>query len=240
MRESGRIVAEILQTVQSKTKAGMSTAELDAIALEVMRSHGVQSAFLGYYGYPAHICVSVNEEVVHGIPGERILKDGDLVSVDAGVFKDGYCGDAALTFALGEVDARRRELMEVTERSLLEGIRMAAGGNRLHDISAAVEACAQAHGFSVVREYVGHGIGTAMHEDPPVPNFGKRNTGPQLKEGMVLAIEPMLNMGSHEVEVLKDGWTVVTKDRQPSAHFEHTVAITAEGPEILTCLKKSR
>lgn len=240
MRASGRIVAEILATLRDKTRAGMKTSQLDAMALEIIKAHDVKSAFLGYYGYPAHICVSINEEVVHGIPGDRVIQEGDVVSVDVGVFKDGYCGDAAVSFGVGDISDEKRLLIESTERSLEEGIKKATPKNRLHDISAAIEAYASAKGYGIVRDYVGHGIGTQMHEDPQVPNFGKPDTGPRLKEGMVLAIEPMLNLGSQEVEVLKDGWTVVTKDRKPSAHFEHTVAITAEGPEILTCLKKSR
>ena len=240
MRASGKIVAEILQVLKEKAQPGITTAQLDGLAADIIRVRDVKSAFLGYHGYPAHICVSVNEEVVHGIPGNRVIREGDLVSIDAGVFKDGYCGDAAISFAVGDVPEEVRRLIESTERSLEEGIKKATAANRLHDISAAVESYAAAHGFSVVRDYVGHGIGTQMHEDPQVPNFGKPHSGPRLKEGMVLAIEPMLNAGTHEVEVLKDGWTVVTKDRRPSAHFEHTVAITAQGPEILTCLKKNR
>ncbi len=240
MRASGRIVGEILAALKEKTRIGMTTADLDVIALEIMNAQRVQSAFIGYHGYPAHICVSVNEEVVHGIPGQRVIQDGDVVSVDVGVFKDGYCGDAAITFGVGKVSPEKQKLIEVTERSLEEGIKKATKENRLYDISAAVESYATAQGFSVVRDFVGHGIGTQMHEDPQIPNFGKPNSGPRLKEGMVLAIEPMLNMGTHEVEVMADGWTVVTRDKKPSAHFEHTVAITAYGPEILTCLKKNR
>ncbi len=239
MRASGRIVAEILATIKERTRPGMTTADLDAIGLAIMNAQNVKSAFIGYHGYPAHICVSINEEVVHGIPGKRVIQDGDLVSIDVGVFKDGYCGDAALSFGVGSVSEANQRLMTATEQALQEGIKKACSANRLYDISAAVEARAMAGGYGVVRDFVGHGIGTSMHEDPQVPNFGKPNSGPRLKEGMVLAIEPMLNAGTHEVEILKDGWTVVTRDRKPSAHFEHTVAITAEGPEILTCLKKS-
>ena len=240
MRASGRIVAEILETLRERARVGMTTDQLDAMALEIIKARGVKSAFLGYYGYPAHICVSINEEVVHGIPGSRVIQEGDLVSVDVGVFKEGYCGDAAVSFGVGAISDEKRRLIESTQRSLEEGIKKATVKNRLHDISAAVESYAVGQGYAVVSDYVGHGIGTQMHEDPQVPNFGKADSGPRLKEGMVLAIEPMLNLGTHEVEVLKDGWTVVTKDRKPSAHFEHTVAITAEGPEVLTCLKKSR
>ena len=240
MRGAGRIVAEILQTLRAKTRPGMTTGHLDAMALEIIKAHGVKSAFIGYHGYPAHICVSVNEEVVHGIPGKRVIHEGDLVSIDVGVFKDGYCGDAAISFGVGEMAPEKLRLIQATEESLEEAIKQARVSQRLHDISFAVESLAEGRGYSVVRDFVGHGIGTQMHEDPQVPNFGKPNSGPRLKEGMVLAIEPMLNLGTHEVEVLSDGWTVVTKDRKPSAHFEHTVAITAEGPEILTCLKKNR
>ena len=240
MRASGRIVGVILTTLKEKTRPGMTTAQLDAIASDIMKTCQVKSAFIGYHGYPAHICVSVNEEVVHGIPGRRTIEEGDVVSIDVGVFKDGYCGDAAISFGVGKISQEKQRLIDAAEFSLEEGIKKATAQNRLFDISAAIESYATAQGFSVVRDYVGHGIGTQMHEDPQVPNYGRPNSGPRLKEGMCLAIEPMLNLGTYEVEVLSDGWTVVTKDRKPSAHFEHTVAITTDGPETLTCLKKSR
>lgn len=234
MREAGRIVAIALEKIRASVKPGITTAELDRIAEEVIKEHGARPLFKGYGGFPASICTSVNEEVVHGIPGLRVLNSGDIISIDVGAEKNGYCGDAALTLPVGEVSEEALRLLKVTKTALEKGIEKASPGNRLTDISHAIQAYAESHGFSVVREYVGHGIGTKMHEDPKVPNFGAPGRGPRLETGMVLAIEPMVNVGTHQVEVLQDGWTVVTRDRKLSAHFEHTVAVTDNGPEILT------
>lgn len=236
MREAGRIVALALEQVRVSVKPEITTAGLDRIAEEVIKQNGARPLFKGYGGFPANICVSINEEVVHGIPSLRLLKSGDIISIDIGAEKNGYCGDAAITLPVGEVSAEALKLLEVTKTALLKGIEQAAEGNRLTDISHAIQTYAESNGFSVVREYVGHGIGTKMHEDPKVPNFGAPGRGPRLTSGMVLAIEPMVNMGTHHVEVLQDGWTVVTQDRKPSAHFEHTVAVTENGPEILTVI----
>lgn len=236
MREAGRIVALALEKMKEVLQPGMTTADLDRIAEEVIKGNGARPLFKGYGGFPANICTSVNEEVVHGIPSLRLLNSGDIISIDIGAEKNGYCGDAAVTLAVGDVDPEALRLLEVTKACLEKGIEQAREGNRLSDVSHAVQSHAERNGFSVVREYVGHGIGREMHEDPKVPNYGAPGRGPRLTEGMVLAIEPMINMGKHQVEVLQDGWTVVTRDRQLSAHFEHTVAITANGPEILTVI----
>src|SRR5690606_12141726 len=200
--------------------------------------YGAKAAFKGYHGYPASICVSVDEEVVHGIPGERVLREGQLVSLDFGVLYNGYYGDSAITVPVGEVSDEAKRLIEVTRTALEKGIEQAVVGRRLSDISHAIQTYVEANGFAVVRDYVGHGIGRQMHEAPPVPNFGLPDRGPRLKEGMTLAIEPMVNVSTWEVEVLADGWTVVTKDRSLSAHFEHTVAILDGGPELLTLMEE--
>lgn len=234
MRNAGRIVAETLELVREHTKPGVTTLELDRMAEKFIRSQGAIPAFKGYNGFPATLCTSVNEQVVHGIPSLRYLESGDIISIDCGALKDGYFGDAAVTIPIGEVDEDIQKLLRVTEESLILGIAQARVGNRLYDVSHAVQKHVEANQFSVVRDYVGHGIGRAMHEDPQIPNFGKPGRGPRLEVGMALAIEPMVNMGTHEVQTLKDRWTVVTKDNLPSAHFEHTVAITENGPEILT------
>jgi methionyl aminopeptidase len=234
MRSVGRIVAETLALMREQAKPGITTMELDRIAEEYIRAQGAIPAFKGYHGFPATLCTSVNEQVVHGIPGLRSLESGDIISIDCGALLDGYFGDAAITLPIGEVNKDILELIRVTEESLMFGIAQAKLGNRLYDVSYAVQTHVEANGFSVVRDYVGHGIGRAMHEDPQIPNFGKPGRGPRLEAGMVLAIEPMVNMGTYEVQTLKDHWTVVTKDGRPSAHFEHTVAITKNGPEILT------
>ncbi len=236
MREAGRIVALALEKIRESVKPGMTTADLDRLAEDVIKGNGARALFNGYGGFPANICTSVNEEVVHGIPSLRLLNSGDIISIDIGAEKDGYCGDAAVTIAVGDADPEALRLLEVTKASLEKGIEQAREGNRLSDISHAIQVHAESNGFSVVRDYVGHGIGQEMHEDPRVPNYGPPGRGPRLTAGMVLAIEPMVNMGSHQVEVLQDGWTVVTRDRKLSAHFEHTVAITANGPEILTVI----
>jgi methionyl aminopeptidase len=235
MREANQIVADTHQLLSEKLKAGMTTAELDKIADEYIRSRGAVPSFKGYQGFPASICISINEEVVHGIPdSHRIIKDGDIVSVDIGTFFEGFNGDAARTYPVGEVSEVAKKLLDVTEKSLLTGIEKALIGNRLFDISHAVQEYVEANGFSVVRDYVGHGIGRKMHEDPQIPNFGPAGKGPKLKNGMTLAIEPMVNVGGFEVETLEDSWTVVTEDRTLSAHFEHTIAITNHGVEILS------
>lgn len=240
MRLCGRITAEIVDDLEKMIEPGVRTEELDRRAVEIITGYGVRSAFKGYNGYPANICVSVNEEVVHGIPGGRSLKDGDIVSIDAGVEYDGYYGDMARTFTVGKVNNGTALLVEVSRQALEEAVSMARAGGRLFDVSHAIERRAASGGFSVVRNYVGHGIGSRLHEDPQIPNFGKPHTGPMLKVGMTLAIEAMVNMGSHAVGLLADGWTAVTKDGKASAHFEDTVAIMEDGPEVLTCLKKKK
>lgn len=234
MRQAGRITALALQELSKKIRPGITTAELNRYAEEFLEKAGAKPAFLGYHGFPASICASVNNEVVHGIPGLRRLENGDIISIDMGAIYRGYYGDAAATFPVGEISEEAKRLLEVTEKALYEGISKAVAGNRVGDISAAVQSYVERHGFHVVRDYVGHGIGRNMHEEPQVPNFGKPGVGPRLQPGMVLAIEPMVNVGTHEVVVMPDGWTVVTKDGSLSAHFEHTVLITEGEPEILT------
>lgn len=234
MREAGRITALALDAVSSAVAPGITTADLDAIAEGVIVKAGARPAFKGYHGFPATLCTSVNDQVVHGIPGARVLREGEIVSVDCGAIVDGYYGDSARTFPVGQVSAEAARLMDATRLSLEAGIARCRPGMRLYDVSAAVQQVAEAAGFSVVREYVGHGIGRAMHEDPQVPNYGKAGTGPTLRTGMVLAIEPMINAGGADVRSLDDGWTVVTLDGAMSAHFEHTVAVTEDGPLVLT------
>ena len=236
LRDAGRIVAETLAEIKKAAQPDVTTLELDRIAEQYIKSKGATPAFKGYHGFPGNICASINDEVVHGIPGLKRLKNGDNVSIDIGAFINGYCGDAAITVAIGEVDAEVEKLIEVTEQSLYKGIEQAIAGNRLGDISHSIQAYAEGHGYGVVRDFVGHGIGRNMHEDPQVPNYGLPGRGPRLKAGMTLAIEPMINAGTHEVKTLGDNWTVVTADGKRSAHFEHTIAITPDGPEILTKL----
>jgi methionyl aminopeptidase len=236
MRDAGKVVAGAHQEVAKAVREGVTTGELDKIAEDYIVSQGAKPSFKGYYGFPASICASVNEQVVHGFPGLRRLKNGDIISFDIGAELNGYHGDAAVTLPVGEIDQEVERLLNVTKESLSKGIEQAVIGNRLSDISHAIQKHVETNGFSVVRDYVGHGIGRNMHEDPQVPNFGMPGRGPRLKHGMVLAIEPMVNLGTYEVETLSDNWTVVTKDKKPSAHFEHTVAITENGPEILTRL----
>ena len=236
MREAGRIVAQTLEVLRTAIEPGITTAELDALAEKFIRSQGARPAFKGLYGFPASICASVNEQVVHGIPGLRSLEKGDIISIDIGTEIKGYYGDAAYTFAVGDIAAQAARLLAVTEEALYRGIAAARPGNRLSDISHAVQTLVESNGFSVVREYVGHGIGRSMHEEPQLPNFGPPGRGPRLRAGMTLAIEPMVNAGAADVVTMADAWTVVTRDRRLSAHFEHTVAITDSGPEILTKL----
>jgi methionyl aminopeptidase len=236
MRDAGRIVAGTLTELLKLIRPGVTTAELAFAAEKFIVSHGAKPAFKGLYGFPACICVSINEEVVHGIPGLRKLKDGDIISIDVGTEINGYFGDGAQSFPVGKVADKALRLLRITEESLYEGIKKAREGNRLSDISNAIQTHVEKNGYSVVRDFVGHGIGKSMHEEPQVPNYGQPNRGPRLKPGMTLAIEPMVNIGTHEVYTLADNWTVITKDAELSAHFEHTVAITEGEPEILTRL----
>jgi len=234
LREAGRILAGIIKRLREKVKPGISTRELDFLAENLILENKVQPAFKNYQGYPAALCASINNEIVHGIPDERCLFEGDIISLDLGIIFQDYYSDAAITVGVGEIDPKIQKFIEVAKKSLIEGIKEARAGNRLFDISHAIQAYVERHGFSVVRQFVGHGIGKQLHEEPEIPNFGVAQQGPLLKEGMVLAIEPMINMGGWESEILDNGWTAVTKDGSLSAHFEHTVAITEKGPEILT------
>lgn len=236
MREAGRLVAEIHALIQKHLRPGVTTKELDELVAFFLKEIKAQSTFLGYRGFPAHICTAVNEEVVHGIPGKRRLSSGDIVGIDIGVRLNGYCGDQAMTYPVGEISHQAKELLKVTEEALYKGIEKAVVGNRLSDISHTIQSHVEGREYSVVRDYVGHGIGQEMHEDPPVPHFGLPGRGPRLNGGMVLAIEPMVNIGGFRVKVKEDKWTVVTSDGSLSAQFEHTVAITKEGPWILTAL----
>lgn len=234
MRQAGKILAKIMQRLREFVCLGISTLEIDQLAAELMRRENVIPAFRGYKGFPANICTSVNEEIVHGIPDQRRLKEGDIISIDMGINYEGRYCDIAVTLTVGKVGSRIRKLIDVTRAALFVGIKEARVNNRLSDISYAIQNYVERHGFSVVRDFVGHGIGLNLHEEPPIPNFGKSRQGPVLKSGMVFAIEPMVNMGSWESKILDNGWTAVTRDGLPSAHFEHTVAITENGPEILT------
>ena len=236
LRTSNRIVAEILFALKDMIRPGITTIDLNRYSDDLAAKRGATPAFKGYMGYPYSLCVSVNEEVVHGLPGERVLNAGDIVSLDFGVFFQGYCGDAAITVAVGQISENAAKLMKVTEEGLYDGIKEAKAGKRLGDISAAVQARVESHGFSVVRDFVGHGIGRSLHEDPQIPNYGAKGRGIELKAGMVFAIEPMVNEGTHKVKVLADGWTVTTEDGKLSAHFEHSVVITENGPDILSIL----
>jgi methionyl aminopeptidase len=239
LRVSGRIVREILEEMRAQVRPGVTTLQLEAYVEKRVKQLGVKPAFRGYRGYPCCLCASVNSEIVHGIPSGRLLQEGDIVSLDLGVIVDGYYGDSALTLPVGVISDSLQRLLKVTEESLQLGIDQARLGNRLGDISAAVQEHAEKSGYSVVREFVGHGIGRALHEEPQIPNFGKAGHGPVLKEGMVLAIEPMVNEGASDVRVLEDQWTAVTADGTFSAHFEHMVAITRDGPDVLTNLENA-
>jgi methionyl aminopeptidase len=239
IRESCRIVAETLRLVKGNVKVGATTYELDRVAEDYIRSNNAIPAFKGYSqgglpGFPGSVCTSINDAVVHGIPGKAKLEEGDIISLDIGVLKNNYYGDAAITVAVGKISDKKKMLMEVTEKSLQLGIEQAKSGNRIHDISAAVQDYVERNGFSIVRDLCGHGVGKFLHEDPAVPNFGKRGTGSKLKRGMTIAIEPMVNAGGYEVITSPDGWTVITADGSPSAHFEHTILILDNSPEILT------
>jgi methionyl aminopeptidase len=234
LRDSNGIVAEILKELRLRVKPGITTGELDRLAEEMSRKRGAVPAFKGYKGFPFSLCTSVNSEVVHGMPSDRVLVEGDIVSLDFGVFYRGYYGDAAITVPVGRVSEKAARLLRVTEGGLYDGIEQARAGNRLGDISAAVQRHVEAAGYSVVRDFVGHGIGRNLHEEPQIPNYGVKGRGIELKPGMVLAIEPMVNEGTYKVRVLQDGWTVTTEDGQLSAHFEHSVVIMENGPDILS------
>ena len=236
MRKAGKIVGETLLLLEKEVKPGVTTAELDRMAEEFITKHGAKPSFKGLYGFPSSLCISVNEQVIHGIPGNYSLQEGDIVSIDCGACIEGFHGDAARTFPVGNVSEAAQKLIDITEQSFFEGIKYAKEGNRLSDISHGIQSYVEAAGFSVVRDFVGHGIGREVHEDPNVPNFGKCGKGPKLLEGMVLAIEPMVNAGTYKVKTLRDRWTVVTADKSLSAHYENTVAILSDGPEILTLI----
>jgi len=236
MRIAGRIVAETHQVLAKAIRPGVSTKELDQIAEDFIRSKGAIPSFLGYGGFPGSICTSINEELVHGIPSNRVLQEGDIISIDIGAEYKGYHGDSAWTYGVGNLSDLAKKLMKVTEESLYKGLEKATPNHRLSDISHAIQQYVEAHGFSIVREYVGHGIGQNLHEDPQIPNYGPPNRGPRLKPGMALAIEPMVNAGERYVKTLSDNWTVVTQDKSLSAHYEHTIIITDSGHEITTKL----
>jgi len=235
MRSASRIVAEVLAELKEIVREGMTTAEIDRLASEMTQKRKAKPAFKGYRGFPASLCISVNEQVVHGIPSpKRLLKNGDIVGLDFGVIYDGYYGDSAMTVAIGQIPPDIERLLKITEQCLYKGIEQALPGNYISDISSAVQKLAEANNYGIVREFCGHGIGRSLHEDPPVLNYVQNGKGPKIKPGLVLAIEPMINLGTEKVKILEDGWTVVTADGRPSAHFEHTIAVTPNGPEILT------
>ena len=234
MRQAGQIVAQVLHDLEPLVHPGITTGELDREAEAIIRRLGAEPAFKGYRGFPASICTSVNEEVVHGIPGRRLLKEGDIIGLDVGAKVNGYFGDAAMTFGVGKIHAEAQRLIEVTREALSRGIQQGVAGGRLSNISHAIQSYVESFGYAIVRDFVGHGIGSQIHQDPQVPNFGSPNHGVELKKGMALAIEPMVNVGGAEVLVLDDGWTVVTKDQKLSCHFEHSIVINEGPPEILT------
>lgn len=240
IRQASQLTAKTLTELIKHVKPGVTTKELDTIAEDYIRSHGGIPSCKGYYDYPATICASVNEEVVHGIPGNRKLKNGDVISIDLVSSINGYHGDSAITVPVGKINSKVKNLLQVTEEALFKGIEQAVVGNRIGDIAHAVQKHAEAAGYGVVRDFVGHGIGRDMHEDPKVPNYGTPGQGPMLKPGMVICIEPMITMGTYKVRVLADNWTAITMDKKPAAHFEHTVLITENGPEILTMREESR
>ena len=234
LRDAGKILAEVIEELKGSLKSGMTTLEIDQLAESYISKKKVIPAFKGYRGFPGCACVSVNEEVVHGIPRNKVIKEGDIVSVDVGIIYQDFYSDTATTIPVGKIDQRLRRLLDVTDQSLHKGIEQARVGNQLGDISHAIQIFVEKQGFSIVRDFVGHGIGRNLHEDPEIPNFGPAHQGPELKEGMVFAIEPMVNLGSRRTIILEDGWTVITEDKRPSAHFEHSIVITQDGPEILT------
>ena|SRR3989338_5701501 len=234
LRRAGKVLASIIKELKCSLKIGMTTQAINDKAEELISAHGAHPAFKGYRGFPGSSCVSVNREVVHGVPGQRIIKEGDIVSVDVGIVVDNYFSDTAFTLGVGNISADLKKLLSVTQEALYKGIEQAVVDHHLSDISHAIQNYVESHDFTVVRDFVGHGIGRALHEEPEVPNYGAPHDGPLLKEGMVLAIEPMVNMGTWQTKTLSDGWTVVTKDGLPSAHFEHTILIAKSGPEILT------
>ena len=237
MREAGRILSEVHEKLGEEIRPGISTWDINALGEELIRSYGCVPNFLNYNGYPASICVSVNHEVVHGIPNDIVLKEGDIVSVDCGTYMNGFCGDSAYTFCVGEVDEEVRNLLKVTKEALYIGIQNAVQGKRIGDIGYAIQQYCESHSYGVVREFVGHGIGHEMHEDPQVPNYGKRGYGPLMKRGLCIAIEPMITLGNRQVIMERDGWTVRTRDRKCAAHFEHTVAVGAGEADILSSFK---
>lgn len=237
LKRSNHLVAETMDMLQGRIKPGVTTAELDKSAREFIEKRDAKPAFIGYMGYKHTLCISINEEVVHGIPSSRKLAEGDIVGIDCGILLEGFYGDHAWTYPVGKVSDKARQLMEVAEQALYDGIKAATIDNRLFDISSAIQHRAEDAGYSVVRDFVGHGIGTSLHEEPQVPNFGEPGTGMRLRAGLTLALEPMVNEGTYQVEVLEDGWTVVTKDRKLSAHYEHTIAVTEEGPVILSKIR---
>jgi len=239
MRPACQAARAVLDEVAASIAPGMTTKEIDLFAASRIKSYGARSAFLGYRKYPCHVCISVNEQVVHGLANERRVQFGDILSIDVGIIYNGFVGDNARTIAVGGCDLLKQKLMDVTEKSLYEGIAQALPGSHVADISRAIQNYVESHGFSVVREFVGHGVGRSVHEDPQVPNYVDGKVSPKLRPGMTLAIEPMVNAGTSAVEILSDGWTVVTKDGKPSAHFEHTVLITESEAEILTCPEKT-
>ena len=234
IEEAGRVVKTVLCKLSKVVRPGIKTSELDAEAEKIIGELGAKPAFKGYKGFPASICASINEQVVHGIPGRKLLKTGDILSIDVGAEKNGFYADAAITVSVGSISKEAEDLIKVTKDALSAGIERAVEGNRLFDISHAIQDYAEGYGYSIVRDFVGHGIGKALHEEPEIPNFGKPGTGPRLKKGMMLAIEPMINQGGYEVEILEDGWTAVTNDRKLSAHFEHTVCVGVKQAKILT------
>ncbi|CAK8711502.1 methionine aminopeptidase, type I [Candidatus Electrothrix aarhusensis] len=239
MRQANSIVADVLEMLQQEMRPGLTTRQLDRWAHDCCQDHGGQPAFLGYRGFPASLCVSINEQIVHGIPSKKVkVREGDIVSVDFGVIYNGFYGDSAVTIPVGKLTTRKERLLQVTQEALERGIRQVKIGNRISDVSAAVQEHAENNGFSVVRQFVGHGIGSSLHEAPEVPNYIQDQPSPRILEGMVIAIEPMVNIGTAKVKVLKDGWTVITADKKPSAHFEHSVAATAEGPLVLSRRKE--
>ncbi|PIR21131.1 MAG: type I methionyl aminopeptidase [Deltaproteobacteria bacterium CG11_big_fil_rev_8_21_14_0_20_47_16] len=234
MRRANQVVVEVMKTLATQIVPGVTTQDLDRVAFEIIKERGGKPAFLGYRGFPATLCTSINEEVVHGIPNKRPLVEGDIVSVDCGVILDGFYGDHAMTFAIGQIPPRTERLLSITQEALAKGIALMVPGNRLGDVGAAIQQHVEAEGFGIVRDYVGHGIGRSLHEEPQVPNYGVAGSGLRLKAGMVLAVEPMVNEGTGAVKLLSDDWTVVTADAKPSAHFEHSVAVTENGPDILS------